>query len=388
MSNVPKTTLLAVAVVFAIAVLMWLTPRQVDWTPSYRGEDKIPLGSYILHDLLVPLTKGEVAYTAGRPVEVILRDTEAETYLIINNQFDPTEWDAKALLDWVAEGHTAFIAAEEWGKTFSDTLGLEAKWLPPPFFAKEEELRLSFTGKARAEATVEPRFSARHFTDIQAEGAQVLAINSDSFAVMLAVPWGEGQLLLSSTPDLFTNYLLLEQNTLPFVAQALAWLPSGPLIWDDYYKAGRIATGSELRYVMSQVPLRMSLYLLLAMAILFILFRGKRRQRIIPVLLPHRNASLQLVDALTNLSYRSNSHGNIARQKIQHFLQYVWNTFKLKPEEEHFLERLQAKSGVPQQELQELFQRVEWVQKQPEASSELLLELNEHIDNFYQKTAR
>jgi hypothetical protein len=54
---------------------------------------------------------------------------------------------------------------------------------------------------------------------------------------------------------------------------------------------------SPMRFILNNPPLRYAWYLLLLGLLIFVLFNAKRKQRIVPVIEPLKNTSLDLSEA-------------------------------------------------------------------------------------------
>jgi hypothetical protein len=84
--------------------------------------------------------------------------------------------------------------------------------------------------------------------------------------------------------------------------------------------------------------------------LLYILFEGKRKQRIIPIIAPLKNESVSFAETVGRLYYNKGDHANLAGKMTQQFLewvriQYLLNTNLLN---EEFIKQLTIKSGEPE----------------------------------------
>jgi hypothetical protein len=94
--------------------------------------------------------------------------------------------------------------------------------------------------------------------------------------------------------------------------------------------------------------LRWAWYTALLTLLVFLAFAAKRRQRIIPVVVPPVNASLDFVDTIANVYFKGKDHRGIAHKRMSYWLdnvrqRYGMNTGKTDAE---FARVLAAKSGV------------------------------------------
>lgn len=151
------------------------------------------------------------------------------------------------------------------------------------------------------------------------------------------LPWGEGYFYLHLNPVFFTNYYLVDDKQRPYAEAVLAVLSDGPVYWDEAsrlppavarqrsnqqggrnYDGGRnLLSGNEaLSYVQQQPPLALAWYTLIAGLLLYVLFRGKRRQRIIPILARRENSSQRFIDTMSRLVRLRGRHVKLAAQEI------------------------------------------------------------------------
>src|SRR5205085_7557129 len=132
----------------------------------------------------------------------------------------------------------------------------------------------------------------------------------------------KGNFYLCSTPVFFSNIQLLTLCNNDFAYKALSYLPINDIIWDEYQKQGAEGEDSLLRAVLAHESLKWAYYIALGSVVLFIIFEAKRRQRIIPIIEPLANSTLEFTRTLGNLYLSKGDHKNIAAKKIQYFLGY------------------------------------------------------------------
>jgi hypothetical protein len=107
---------------------------------------------------------------------------------------------------------------------------------------------------------------------------------------------------------------------------------------------------------MSQPALKWAWYLFLIGLLIFIIFNAKRKQRIVPILKPLPNLTLDFTKTIGNLYYQEGDHDNIIDKKIIYFLErirneYLIDTTKL---DDEFIKKLHHKSGKEVSDITEL----------------------------------
>lgn len=363
--------------ILALLVLVELvTPKPVDWSFTLHHRDKIPYGTFVLHDLIEELFPDQQIRTSYQTFyESNHQDSLTSNVLIIANTFSPDQLDSEDLLEAVADGRQALISANYFSGYFADTLNLVAET------ANMATLDSLMNEGSRAEYSV--------FTSYDSARTQVLDYSETEQPMLLRLAWGGGYLYLHSEPRLFTNYEILKEKRYQEAAKTLSFLPVQDVLWTEYYQVGKLESGSPLRFFLSQPPLRWGLYLGLAGLFLFVLFESKRKQRAIPVYQPPTNTTLDFVSTVGNLYYRTQNHKNLANKKIAHFYRFVREQYRLHPDpaEDSFREVLAQKADKKRIEVDTLLNQIVALQQKDKVKSDELLLLNERIDAFYQ-TAR
>jgi hypothetical protein len=155
----------------------------------------------------------------------------------------------------------------------------------------------------------------------------------------LAVKWkvGKGSITICSTPIIFTNVYFIERQNFEFANAMLFDVNSGPILWDEvvrynnelnYRGDGNSLGQSPLSFIMSQRSLQWAWFTLLGTVLLFVLFRSKRRQRIIPILKPNQNTTLAYAQLLGSLQLKEKNNTAKGNEIYQHFLHHLRNRYR------------------------------------------------------------
>lgn len=321
------------------------------------------------------------------------------TYVFVDDAFEISASDCRALLRHVARGNDAFIAAEQFDRHFADTIGFRAA----PFVTRLrprkgvatatllDSVRLVLSNPRLARAAGRgfqlPALGAsyRLLPDSDLIATQ-LAADTAGRAVLVRVPHGRGHLYLCSVPLAFTNYFALQPRTGNFAFAALSYLPAGRTVWwDEYQKQGRQGEQSLLRVVLAHDALRRALYLSLLGALLFVVVEARRRQRVIPVLKPLPNTTLLFTRTVASLYRQGDSHAPIAEKKIQLFLEHLRTRLhepSLDLNDDAARERLAQKTGIPRPDVDALVRRINFLLTAPQVSDSDLLALNKALNDF------
>jgi hypothetical protein len=124
----------------------------------------------------------------------------------------------------------------------------------------------------------------------------------------------------------------------------------------------------------------------LATMLLFVLFGMKRKQRVIPVIPPLENSTVNFVKTVGNSYFNQHDNKNIALKKISYFLEYVRSNLFLSTNnlDDEFTRLFSNKTGISEEEVSKLTNLIGHIQEVPQVEDQVLLELNRRIDNFYE----
>lgn len=328
--------------------------------------------------------------TVRLPIYNFLTETtlpRQSNYVLVSHDLNIGHMDLAKLLAYVKRGNNVFISAYSLPDTLGAVIGFTAQERNPA--KADTTLRQNFTNPQLRKAQGYNFFhdDGRNFLTIKKlQATTVLGRNARNEPVFIRVQYGKGQFFIHNLPLAFTNYYILSPKTSDYGFKALSYLPAIPTYWDEYQKQGRFDEEQQsiFRYIRSQPALNWAYYLVIFGLIFYAIFAGKRTQRIIPIIEPLRNTSLDFVKTIGRLYFQQGDHDNLARQKIQYFLadlreRYSLNTTVLDKE---FTETLARKSGKPTEEINELVQLLRHAQKSTTLSEYDLLTLNRATDTF------
>lgn len=370
-------------------------PKQYDWTFTLAHEDKNPYGTYVLHALFSDVFSGrEVTTIYNTFYEIRETLTPDDNLVVLASRFAPDPGDVNTLFRHVADGGHVLISANHFPGAFSDTLGLRTM---DDLFSVRNYTDSPDSSYLRL---VNPQFDTtenywfrsdninRYFYRADLSKTTIVAKDENGNPVTVRVQWGKGAFILNLTPVAFTNIYLISGNTGDFISKTLSYLPEdGRVIRSEYYQIGRLEVKTPLRFILREEPLAWGYYLLIGAVILFMIFEAKRKQRVIPVVKPLANTSLEFITTVGNLYYEKQGHKNVAEKKIAYLLDMIRTKYLLQTSnlDDDFYEALSGKSGKPLKEIRALFETVKHIQSSTEISADELMALNTKLERFYGK---
>lgn len=194
-------------------------------------------------------------------------------------------------------------------------------------------------------------------------------------------------LILNCTPIIFTNIYLLANQNHDFAATTLSYLPKKNTYRTEFYHVGRMEASSPLRFILTNEPLGWAYYITIITLLLFMIFEAKRKQRIIPVIKPLANTTLEFVATIGNLYYQRGDHKNIADKKIQFFFDYIHAHYFMSTtqRDKGFISTLSKKSGNGEQTVRSLIEVINTIHTHEKIRKEELTTLNALLEKFYKK---
>lgn len=386
---------IALAVV-AISLYLFVADKEkkVEWKPTYDVHGKNPLDLYVLNQQL-PHLVGEKHLTrfGSTPYEYLTENIDYDveppgysisgTMLSIGRGVDDAS--VSELLLFAAHGNTVLVSASLPSRKLLDSLGLEVdrkRW-------GRKAVNWTIAGSAKRAVTFEKGSSGSTFSKHDAKRTQILGyskIDGEKAAPnYVRVKYRNGYVYVHLSPEAFSNYYLLNSDDARMAEEVLTLLPRDHVFFfsDDH---GSGENQSMLRYVFNNPELRWAWYILLLGLLLFILFNVRRKQRIVPIVKPLGNTTVEFVQTIGNLYRQEGDHGRLAEKKIVYFLERIRQEFKIETTilDEAFILRLHHKSGKPPEDIRRVIDLIQTFRRNRfSIPEEDLIAFNEAIEHFF-----
>lgn len=380
---------MAIGCLFLIIYLVaqYNRPEAINWDRSLKQTDKIPYGTYVLYDQLNQIYPGADISKTNKSATEVFADTatKAGNYLIIAKSVKLNKADFKALIKYIKAGNSVFIAALDWKGFVADTLKLD----PDNEFNRNNP-GLNFTNPGLHQADdyiFDNNISNDFFKKFDTLKAVILGKNEFGHATYLKYPYGTGNLYLFANPLTLTNYsILTTPGGTGYGATALSYLPKAKHVyWDQYQNHDLVADDSQLRVLFAYPALQWAYYVALLSLLLFVIYEVKRRQRVIPVIEPLKNSTLEFVSVVGRVYYEQRNNATISFKKITYLSEHLRTVFNLKPGsyEQDFVPTLLNKTGIDGQLASELSNHINYLLPRTQVSDPELILLNQLIEKFY-----
>lgn len=397
--------LVALALIAAMFYFVYESNKpKFDWEESswkkkgYDEKSAQPYGTQIAHRLLGGYFQGKQLVDIQENVAKELPVDSLKTnrnYVFVGEAMYLDSAGTQRLLDFVAAGNTAFISS----KTIPFDLMTfvyfneceEAPWNDYGMF-EDSTAHFTLRTPTLPDSTTrfffahqnQPRAYRWHFIEYyhfcDSLPQHPLGYLNKDWVNFAQFPHGKGRFLLHTNPIAFSNFSLLRPETRPYVAGVFSHLSEGDIYWDAVSRVpeavGRKRNGSmfgnrslaeehPLTYILKQPALAWAWYLLAAMATIWLIFRAKRRQRIIPVLPKNENSSYEFISTIAHLHFRNKNYRGLSVQSMRHFLGQLRERYGLVAPmdtdtglprtDDDFFRKLNALSEVPDMEARRIF---------------------------------
>ncbi len=406
----------------------WPSRTEFDWDERFRDEKQQPYDLSVLENLLQNFGSKKGFEKLKKAVKTELpADGAGKNFVFVGEAAFLDSLDAERVLAFVRSGGTAFFSAKtmpqtlmiklcalpcRWGETaqtwadFDSALDTMASLRFLDNSLKMNELAPFSVVQKNKPVPYSWHFLLPRFFCDSAQNRPLGALGDT-----LAKPrffysewaFGDGKFLLHSLPVLFTNYFLVQKNGREQAEMAFSYLADGPVFWDNFSRTSE-AVGrrqnagygrgdfrpeeSPLRQILREPPLAWAWFTLIGMAVFFLIFRAKRRQRAIPVLPKNENTSLEFIQTLGQMSFRQQNHTALCQQKMRLFLGHVRDRYGMAEARpgKNFIEKLAKVSSVPLADVQAIFVQFSNIERyQP--TEEMMIDFHRSIEFFHKKAS-
>ena len=386
-------------IVFIVAFLLIMfaieynLPKKFVWTPTFSHYDEQPLGCALFDSLLSSSLPHGYSLSKETFYQMEEDTVDNKGILVIASSLSMVKADINALLKMAERGNKIMLVSNNYPKLLEDTLGFYCTYshfnaaafrkYASSIFRKDSIYWVADSVYSRQLYRCYPQFCNSSFRRYNSQVIRKLAekdmtdaigdalADSDSVKVYsnyhpllaMARPWGEGEIILVSTPLLFTNYGVLDGNNVNYIFRLLSQMGELPIVRSEgYMKATAQVQQSPLRYLLAHQPLRWALYLTMITILLFMIFTAKRRQRAIPVVREPANKSLEFTELIGTLYFQKKDHVDLIRKKFAYLAEELRREIQVDIEEvaddKRSFERIARKTGMDAEEIAKFIHEV------------------------------
>ena len=374
-----------------------IKPKPVNWKPSYDLRDKIPFGLYVFDKESQKILSQNKIKKESKTLYEFLdplydQDTLVKNYKIrgtilnICDNYIIDEESTKELFYFVSHGNTAFLSVQNLPKMYTDSLKIETE---SQFdLSNKVDCWLANPNLGNQKYNLNQGAGSYHFSKIDTLYTEVLGYQGSDkkkYVNFIRVNFRQGRFYIHLQPAAFTNYHLLKDNHAEYAEKVLAYIPKSDIYWMIKEQNGLLESDSPYRYILSQPALKWAWYLFLIGITIFMIFNAKRKQRIIPIIKPLPNTTVDFTKTIGNLYYQEGDHQNLIDKKIIYFLERIRNEYLIETSvlDENFIKKLHAKTGKEIKDIEHLVYLINRQRKKYQLSIESdLIEINNAIEKI------
>ena len=394
----------------------------IDWNKTYDHDSKHPYGTFFMRKILEVGLDGHEVINIDVAVQdyfkydsLQLEETNI-TYMFIGKSLNLYDHEVDSLLQFAAAGNQLFIAAENLPVNLLKALF--DNYNAYDYFSYVEDTSVALTYENSAFNTefllkneIKNNLKRQRWRNINYGVdynyvGEVLG-KAGNRPCYLKFKYGSGTVLLHTIPQAFTNRVLSLDEGRNYAEKAISFFPKSTILWDNYTKyvyddglmtldygdkthsnrsGGMLGDFKSLHFLLKNKALRWGYGIILMGMLLYLIFKGKREQKIIPTMELNHNSSLEFTETLARLYLKQNQHNKlivhletIFKNKIRtrYYIQYSDGPL--------FIERLSKKSGVDQEEIKALLNFLKGGSNITEVSDEYLVNLYKKLNDFYKK---
>lgn len=220
----------------------------------------------------------------------------------------------------------------------------------------------------------------------------------------VVLPYGKGYVYLNPNPDMYTNVQLKSKGG---YAHSKIWVnripKDQPVYWlelarfkelpeedfDDFFDEGDgERDDSYLQYIFEKPQLVTAMILAIIGVLLFIVFRAKRTQPMVPFIGKKKNMSLEFADTITSIYFSKRNPYVLLQVQKRNFYNAIQKHFYVdlsKRNDDREIITLSQKSNVHRSEIEELLRGLETTQVSS-VDENYLIELTKKQVEFYRRT--
>lgn len=368
---------------------------------SFSYKDKKPGGCYVFYKVLSEFYSVNVKpLIVTKPFAATYKKDKDlgsgyNLYVLVSKNLYATKQDVADMISFVTAGNQLFLAVSNPDSLLLEKLHLKTESDSAYLYYQGSEQH--YVNPSLAPDTLFQRNGipgGRHFTKIDSAKTTILGTDYQNRPNLIKINVGDGSILFSLQPSTVTNYFLMHDKNMASLEHELSYSNyyQDHVYWDEFYKYQDYRQSdsdfSEWQVLMRYPAMRWAVWLALLLLVMYILFEGKRRQRIIPDKPVLANNSMEFVNALGQLYYHQHDNGNLGRKIVQQWLEFIRTRYYLNTSylNDTFSNTLAHKSGIPLEKVHSILNSIHHIQLSDQVTDEELKTFYKNIQAFYLNT--
>lgn len=386
---------LFLVLLFIIVGLEWSKPKRIDWNDKNLSPNSTkPFGTYVFNQEVDRFFSGQTVNRLYHHDTLLYTTQNADTLgkkslLWINYDSYLDDDDLEDLLELANQGYNVFISSTSASYELEDKFHIYtySDFHVDPFkntvWTTNPNLNRGRFDLVKAHSTYYLDFADSLRTKYTVLGYQ--SSENGQLPNFVRIPYGKGMLFMHTQPLAFSNYSLLESNNHLYVENILSYLEDTEVYWITFEKEIKPST-SLLRFVGSNRSLTWAWYLFLIGMLVFIVFTSKRKQRIVPILVPLENTTVDFLKALSNLYLDNKDHNAMCMKLIKFTLEEIRSKYLIDTTvlNDDFISNFEKKSDIKKSTILDWVETVKQIQNTTQKIEEKhLIKLNQVTEKLW-----
>jgi hypothetical protein len=378
--------------------------KRLNQRVSLWRNDKIPYGTFYAYENLPSIfPNADIEISKSSPdkyhglnltesINNYDKDEGSSAHIIISPQVQPDENELKALFNYVGQGNHLFISSFNISKSLLDSLNLKVA-MYSAYYKITDSLTINIISPVTYDSldfTYPGRTMDNYFTSVDSSITNILGTNENGEINYVKLTYESGgSISIHLAPLAFSNFFLLHRNNKEYYDNALSYLPQNLNVikWDDYFRnrTQKRKNFSKLSAFLNNDILSWAFWLVVMLFAIIYLFESKRKQRIVPVIPPVKNASLDFVKTIGRLYFQRKDNKNLAMKMSAHFLDSVRNRYHISTSvlNNEFENKLAYKSDYDITAIRDIVYTIKTIPDQPYISDDELLSFNNKLEKLF-----
>lgn len=334
-------------IIMVIMALFEVNKKEMtDWRKNFDVNEKSPFGLFVFNQEAKDLFKNNLKKIDQNPYDYYNQHKKGlHNILVIESDLDEESWNK--ILTEVSKGSDAMVITSYIPKEISDSIGYFNSQM-----SYEDQSVLKLTDKKYQNDFIKlDKFPAgRGFEFVKPE-VEILgkSMEKDSvvYANFIKTKIGKGNVYVHSEPLFLTNYYLLKTGNIKYTQDVFSYLQDRETLW--FVESNTKVSRFFMRFILSKPALKYAWWVFLGGLVLFVFFNAKRKQRIVPIVEPLKNTSVDFVKSIGNLYLQEGDFHDMMAKKAQYFLNKVRIDLLIDTQnlDEEFANKLHLKTGKP-----------------------------------------
>lgn len=368
---------IAAFIIGAIVILGILSTPKTNWKVYYKKENKHPFGLYIFYQELKQITeaKSVTEVTHLDQLKNLNPNNDIILYIDENNQSSNKVLKAIDNLNkkpfkifYASTDFYTYIEVEQYPKMIAiynkDTLHINKnKYIDTINYSKNPDIYkklgyIDVKGKKYPNYYIIKNNKMLEFTHAQ--------------------------------PLFFTNLFLLEKDGYQYTKEIFKPFRGKNIYWINPSRnyLENADSNSPLSYILSQKELRSAWYIILVALGFYLIFKSKREQKIIPIVEPEKNLTLEFTNAIASMYYESGNPSDIIKKQIDYFFYRLRKQYHVKTEnieDEHLIYTLAQKAQISEAEIIDFLNELKSLYNKPKSILKDVNRTHQIIENYKKK---